>query len=418
MKEGIYTVKKVQRNKINEEETLELKKTKNKIKERIKKQKQKIVKLEDEIKETEAKKKAEVEAIKYKSAGDAQTNINNQALEIIKKLKENLDRERIKVDDIKKIIFKDFDEDDNISIYDLSNILSDKPCGLTSYDSSKLADYLIGNRSDNIEKQYTEERPLSEILIRLISIINSIDSKSKKDNEEDEFNIEKFGKMTEEELMLILQKIFTKINMKVIALGKPIEEIFADSTFTKVINKKSTKVITMKDFLRICDEKLEAKINPIEKSCFTKMMSLEGNEDLIKIKDFERIMKEFDNGSDDEGSEKGDLEFKDLDSVSLVIMFALTEYMMNSKIDLYKLFRPHIYQQEIEVEDHEFKIDLLDSKDFFDTLNKIGISIQEKEHDNLKAFLCIDPEYPDKLVIKKLKMAIEEFAVNETLRTC
>ena len=135
-------------------------------------------------------------------------------------------------------------------------------------------------------------------------------------------------------------------------------------------------------------------------------MHLTENEDLIKVEGLAQIMKEI---SEEE------IDIKKLDKISLVLLYGLAEYLVNSKVSLEKALKKYIYPQNVEVDGTEFIVDIIDSEDFFNVLKKLGI-MEEKEYKELKEFLCIAPEYEDKLVINKLKKAIEEVTNNQELR--
>lgn len=109
------------------------------------------------------------------------------------------------------------------------------------------------------------------------------------------------------------------------------------------------------------------------------------------------------------------LNFADLDKVSMVLMLALAEYMIKSQTTLQDLFSKAVYNQTGE-KDSKTETELLDSKDFFAVLAKIGINIEEREHQNLKKFLCHDSREPDRFSVDKLAAAIEEFGSNDELR--
>ena len=100
----------------------------------------------------------------------------------------------------------------------------------------------------------------------------------------------------------------------------------------------------------------------------------------------------------------------------MVLMLALTDYLLRTKMPLYELFSETIYKQVVKTKTRQKNIDLINASDFFDVLFKLGIKTDSSNHDNLMKFLCLDVNFVDKIYVKKLKKAIEEFAVNDELR--
>lgn len=58
-------------------------------------------------------------------------------------------------------------------------------------------------------------------------------------------------------------------------------------------------------------------------------------------------------------------------------------------------------------------LDILTSKDFFRLLAERGIRKKDTEHENLREFLMLSPQFKDLLVLKNIKRALEQMAENE-----
>jgi len=69
----------------------------------------------------------------------------------------------------------------------------------------------------------------------------------------------------------------------------------------------------------------------------------------------------------------------------------------------------------VKTKTKENKVELINSKDFFEILQKRGVRKKDNEHDNLKKFLQLDPNYPSLLMFKKIIKALDEMAKNEDL---
>ncbi len=92
-------------------------------------------------------------------------------------------------------------------------------------------------------------------------------------------------------------------------------------------------------------------------------------------------------------------------------MLALIEL----EVSLYDFFDGAIYEQLVKTKTKENKVELINSKDFFELLQKRGVRKKSNEHENLKKFLSLDPNYPQLLMFKKISKALEELAKNEEL---
>jgi len=403
LKEKIISIKK---ESVSEEELEKLRIDRNKAKEKVEEQKKRIAELEKAIKDTEASKAS------YKELGD----IKEKVLEIVEKLKENLRKHNVDIKGIKEVLFEHFGIAEKVSLHELFKIFTRQPCELSPKDSLLLAEYLIGKLNTTGHTKFIAEKVLSEVLEKLNSLMKGkfAEPEGKKSTELEENGLSQLEKMSEDELRLVFQRAYAKISSKINGSKKSVEEIFSEATYPKKIEGEEVIVIKSKDLIKICKEQLNVILDPIERTCFVKMLSIDDDE-LIKIQDLAQLIKGFSEGEDFEGEEE-EMNYKELDKISMVLMFALTEYMNNSKITFHDLFADHIYKQEVQIDSGQLEIDIINSEDFFEVLNKIGISMENKEHDNLKAFLYIDPEYPNKLVVKKLKKTIEEFGSSDELR--
>ena len=165
-------------------------------------------------------------------------------------------------------------------------------------------------------------------------------------------------------------------------------------------------------------------ISPLESACLIRVLAINEQEEYIRFNDLAQILEDYgiveEESEEDQGEGKGSgqfLNFEMLDNISMVLMLALTEYLIQAKVPLYQLLGNAIYKQGVKTKARQKSVDLINSKDFFAVLEQIGVKLEEDEHENLKDFLCLDPKFKDKLYVKKIKKAIEEFAFNEELRS-
>ena len=232
----------------------------------------------------------------------------------------------------------------------------------------------------------------------------------------------KMEEMTEEQMIGIAQKCFSGIAEKMASQGLTVTSLFKDQVYHKSIESEDVSLLSPENFMKGLKKLGLEEFTSAERGCLEKMLAADDTEKGFRVKDLVQILEDYgitesgkeDKEQDDEAVKE--MQFEDLDNISMVLLLALTEYLVSAKTPLYDLFGNVIYKQPVQVDDKELEVDIINSPDFFEVLHGIGIDTEEKEHDNLKTFLCIDPSYSDKFSVDKLKAAIEEFAVNEELR--
>jgi len=224
--------------------------------------------------------------------------------------------------------------------------------------------------------------------------------------------------VNEEQMIEIAQRCFYAIAEQMAQKKMTVYSLYQDVVYKKKINGEDVELISPLDFLNGLRKLGIDDLQTLDYTCLVKVLAINDEEKHIRVNDLVQILEDY--GITEMGSIEGqlveDLKFEDLDKVSMVLMLALTEYLIKSKIPLYDLFGNSIYKQDVEIDGKQLQIDLINSNDFFEVMRSIGINTESKEHENLKKFLSLDASYPDKLLVKKLKKGIEEFAVNEELR--
>lgn len=235
--------------------------------------------------------------------------------------------------------------------------------------------------------------------------------KEEKGGEEEEMEM-----VSEEDVIKLAQRCFHAIAMKMVETNQNVDTLFEGVIFKKAIEGEEAELITAEEFIKGIQKLGIEGMQELDYQCLIKALAVSDDEQLIRVNDLVQILEDYGN-AENMGSEGGeDLPFDELDNISLVLMLALTEYLIREKVPLYDLFGEAVFKQEIQVDNKQIQLDLIESKDFFAVMNGIGVNTDEKEHENLKAFLCLDPSYPDKLLLEKIKRAIQEFAENEGLR--
>ncbi len=226
------------------------------------------------------------------------------------------------------------------------------------------------------------------------------------------------GGMNEDQMIEVAQRCFYAIAEQMSLKKLSIAALYEDVIFKKKVEGEEVELISPLDFLNGLRKLGIDDFQSLDYTCLVKVLSINDKEKLIRVSDLVQILEDYGITEQNSVEEQlvSELRFEDLDKVSMVLMLALTEYMVKAKAPLYELFGGTIYKQEVQVDAKQVQVDLVNSTSFFDVLRGIGICAEEREHDNLKRFLCLDANYPDKLMVRKVKRAIEEFAVNEELR--
>jgi site-specific recombinase XerD len=89
--------------------------------------------------------------------------------------------------------------------------------------------------------------------------------------------------------------------------------------------------------------------------------------------------------------------------------------LMELNVSLYDFFDGVIYEQQVKTKTKQNVIEIINTKDFFEYLQKRGVRKSDKTHDNLSKFLQLDPNYPNLIMIKKIAKCLDEMSKNEEL---
>jgi len=219
----------------------------------------------------------------------------------------------------------------------------------------------------------------------------------------------------EEEIISLVQNCLTEIAKKIIEKQVDPEKLFKDKVYKKRIDGEEMELISPENFIKAIKNIGVGELGPVEKTCLTKMLAASEKEPGLKVAEIIKILKDHCAGGN-EDNEEGDMNLEDLDKVSLVLLLALSEYLTNTNTTLNKVFENVIYKQPVQIDDQELEIEIINSHDFFEAINNIGIETEESQHENLKMYLCIDPNYIDKCSVDKLRMVMNEFKTNEELQ--
>lgn len=274
------------------------------------------------------------------------------------------------------------------------------------------------------EKLISKDPPFKKKIAKSNSDPKIIGGDQDMEQEEEKFNLneENIETIDEPHMIEIAQKCFFTIAEKMTEKKMTVYSLYSNNIFKKTIDGEEMELLTPMDFLNGLRVLGIEDMGSLESGCLIKVLSINEHDKLIRVNDLVQIIEDYgiiNEESDDEHPEGAGqaLNFEELDNISMVLMLALTEYLIQAKIPLYQLLGNGIYKIGVKTKNRQKSVDIINSQDFFAVLEKIGVKLEENEHDNLKDFLCLDPKDNAKLYVKKIKKTIEEFAFNEELRT-
>jgi hypothetical protein len=127
------------------------------------------------------------------------------------------------------------------------------------------------------------------------------------------------------------------------------------------------------------------------------------------------------------------MNFEKIGDRSICVIFLLTEYLLRNNMSLFTLYDGKIYDQLVKTKTKESVVEIIQSQDFFNIIKggivsetylsivddtKVlteGEAYQTVEED-LQLFLCLDQNYKNLLLIKKVTKFIDELTIREDLR--
>lgn len=282
---------------------------------------------------------------------------------------------------------------------------------------------------------------------------------SNSDHVQEDSADEEFQTLDEDEMIGVAQKCFITIAKYMLQNKTTMLTLYQSVAFEKEVEGELTQLISPIHFIEGIRQLGIQEFDNLEYACLVKVLSINDEEKYIKLQDLIQIMEDY--GINEEGAEgeaeeikdeeeipeeevsekdapqphkslnsddrsqasrakqnKGlrNLDYESLDGESMIIMMNLTDYLLTTRMPLYELFSEAIYKQFVKTKTKQKAVDLMNATDFFQILYQVELKETEKLHLNLMQFLCLDPNYLEKIFVKKLKKAIEEFATNDNLR--
>jgi hypothetical protein len=234
--------------------------------------------------------------------------------------------------------------------------------------------------------------------------------------------------LAEEEVIETAQKVFSEIARMFQLSGVAPEKHFKDV----IVQQGNDQLVSSANFLQGIEALGIAKLSPKSQDCLLKVLAATEDEKYIRFNDFMQVIGDYANATQnkvqeeemnaEEGKkestslkEEFPMKIHKLNKVSMIVMLALAEYLKRKGISIEDLFEGKTYKQLVKTKVKQRTIDILNTADFFEALDDIGIKVDD-EQENLKYFLCLDKNYSDKIHLKKLVKVMKEFTENEKLK--
>ena len=148
------------------------------------------------------------------------------------------------------------------------------------------------------------------------------------------------------------------------------------------------EVMPTANFLKVL-KKIGVGLEKKDTECLIKVLCLsEDSFDYLRIDD-EQIINEYKNP--EEGSKNGEGE---MNNISLVIWFLISNYLAKSKKSLRDFLDQYINIQLIKINDGEDKeVEVIKSEDFFTIIEFLGVNMDPSELTNSIELLAISPDH-------------------------
>lgn len=246
--------------------------------------------------------------------------------------------------------------------------------------------------------------------------------KAKSESEEKDPE-EKYVDINEDQMVQMAQACFKAIAERMIEKKISLRAYFGNKIYKEQVDGEEAELISVDDFLQGLHELVNDGIGEVEQACLIKVLGINEDDKDIKLADLEQILNEYGIQTvtpKDAAMQKPKppvgLRFEELDKISMVLMLALTEYLIKEKAPLYDILGEAVYKQAVKTKKRKKTVDVIKSVDLFEIMYKMGIKTESNEHENLRNFLALNSAHRDLIYVKKLKRTIEQFATNEDLR--
>lgn len=266
------------------------------------------------------------------------------------------------------------------------------------------------------------------------------------ENEDDYIN--------DEEMIRIAETCLVRISDALNRQNLSIHQLFAHNIMTETIEGQKIELLAPIHFIEGLKDLGITDFGELEIACLVNLLTRPELDDLIlveelnilkdntKIRESVTEMLEKTGNSpykSDDGAHSGEkrrrgINFAKVGDRSVCVIFLLTEYLLRNNMSLFTLYDGKIYDQLVKTKTKESVVEIINANDFFGIL-KSGIvsdaylstiddtkqlieegDVHQSVQEDLQSLLCLDPNYKDLLLIKKVTKFIDELTMREDLR--
>jgi hypothetical protein len=246
----------------------------------------------------------------------------------------------------------------------------------------------------------------------------------KGDEEEEEEEV-----IDEEQMLDIAEKCFVRIAEAIISRSQSVREAFRKH----IVVEAGQELLSPMGFLEGVKALGIGDLEEIDVACLMRILTKPDIENAILLQELVIIMENFGITEDAPVHQEQEtptraakqrkneaFDLQSMDEKSIKILAKLMLALMELNVSLQEFFEGVIFEQLVKTKAGKAgasarKVEIIDSKDFFDYLQARGVRKSAAPHPPLKRILQLDPNYPELILVKKLAKAIDEIAKNEEL---
>ena len=114
---------------------------------------------------------------------------------------------------------------------------------------------------------------------------------------------------------------------------------------------------------------------------------------------------------------KRNLIYDNLNLQSKRIINRLIDYLLENQMSLPEFLKEQIQTQTVKTKTKTEQVEIVKARSLFEKLYEVRIVKDPEIKSNLSEFLCIDKNYVNALMFKKIKRVIADFVNSHTLRS-
>ncbi|CAI2367351.1 unnamed protein product [Moneuplotes crassus] len=279
-----------------------------------------------------------------------------------------------------------------------------------------------------------------------IDELNNLDKESEYKYEEPEKSLDSklSDKGNMEDIINIAEEAYAKIAQGMLLRNENVSTLFKGNIKATRFGDEEIEYIAYEDFENTIKNSNVAELSSDELNAALRITKKDGLDNKIKASDLKDILSnfgvnEFDrNGvsntiEDDMNTETEDprkkkkrqLDFEKLSKESLKILAIFTDYLLDTDTSVYEFFDGSIYDQIVRTKNKQNTVEIISSENFFTQMkvneqlmdllraNEVSEFLQDETCiKNISEFLCLDHNYTNLLMIKKVIKALEELSHN------